>query len=70
MYQWIVDEFDNVVALERTDPITNLLSYAMIDDKGALDKLFRTSDTGDLTGIVPDRYLTQYKNYLKRKKEN
>ena len=69
MYNWIVDEFDDVVSLERTDPITNELSYAVVNDKGRLDNFFRITETGGLTGIVPDRYHVEYKNYLKRMKE-
>lgn len=65
-YNWIVDDLDNVVMLERVDPITNSLSYAVVSDKKALDNFFRVTDTGDLVGIVPDRYVKEYKNYVKR----
>ena len=56
------------IALECIDPIDGTTSLARITN-GKLDKFFRDENTEELKGMTPEKYIKEYKNYLKRIKK-
>lgn len=63
-YNWIFEENGCLMALEKINSIKKEISYAIIKENGKMDDLFRDSD-GEIKGIVPDRFIKEYKRYVK-----